>query len=127
MIGHVDDSGRATLPIELIDEQGNNRFAIDVWIDTGFTGDLVVPESLIDQLELPISGSVDGILADGSQTVLKTYHCRIKWFGRERDLEVIANNGDFPLLGVGLLLAKELRVDYTNLSVSLVSSAKKPS
>jgi len=127
MIGHVDNSGRAILPIVLVDEQGNSHFAIDVWIDTGFTGDLVVPESLIDQLALSISGSVDGILADGSQTVLKTYHCRVKWFGRERDLEVIANNGEFPLLGVGLLLAKELSVDYTNLSVSLVPSAKKPS
>ena len=127
MIGYVDDSGRAILPIEIIGGQGKANLAIDVWVDTGFTGDLVVPQSLIDQLEFPISGSVDGILADGSETVLKTYHCQIKWFGRDRDLEVIANNGEFPLLGVGLLLAKELRVDYTNLSVSLVLSAKKPS
>ena len=30
MIGRVDNSGRAILPIEIVDEQGNSRFAIDV-------------------------------------------------------------------------------------------------
>ena len=40
-------------------------------------------------------------------------------FGRIRNLEVIANSGTTPLLGVGLLLAKELVVDYTNLLLTL--------
>jgi len=124
-MGHVDDSGRAIISVEFIANQPISKFMIDVWIDTGFTGDLVLPEAFITKLGLPISGSVDGILADGSQTVLKTYHCTIRWFGRDRDLEVIANDGEFPLLGVGLLLAKELKIDYTNLSITLVPSEKK--
>jgi hypothetical protein len=40
-------------------------------------------------------------------------------------LEVIANAGQTPLLGVGLLLAKELRVDYTNLELTLELKAKR--
>ena len=43
----------------------------------------------------------------------------IDWFGAERSLEVIANEGEIPLLGVGLLLGKDLRVDYRNLKLSL--------
>ena len=63
-------------------------------------------------------------MADGSQIELNTYSCLIDWFGTERSLEVIANEGAIPLLGVGLLLGKELRVDYQNLTVSLEPVAK---
>lgn len=74
---------------------------IEVWIDTGFTGDLVLPQFMIDEWQLAQSGSVDAILADGSQIELRTYSCMVEWFGRDRPLEVIAKDGDFPLLGVG--------------------------
>ena len=75
--------------------------------------------SLIERLSLEKSGSVDAILADGSQIELNTFSCEIEWFGRIKPLEIIANAGDFPLLGVGLLLGLELRVDYRNLTVNL--------
>ncbi|MGE0607812.1 MAG: hypothetical protein AB7O62_12030 [Pirellulales bacterium] len=117
MIGKVDQSGRSLLSIVVRTAEGSAP--LDVWVDTGFTGELVLPRPLIDQLRLVKSGSVDAILADGSQIELSTFTCVIEWFGGERQLEVIANEGDFPLLGVGLLLGKELRVDYRNLKLSL--------
>jgi clan AA aspartic protease len=119
MKGIVDQAGRAILEIQLRSNSSHPFRTIAVWIDTGFTGDLVLPQKIIDELGLKPSGTVDGILADGSQTVLTTYHCEIDWFGRIRNLEVIANSGTTPLLGVGLLLAKELVVDYTNLLLKL--------
>lgn len=119
MKGIVDQAGRAILEIQLRSDSSHPFRTISVWIDTGFTGDLVLPQKTIDKLGLNPSGTVDGILADGSQTVLTTYHCEIDWFGRIRNLEVIANSGMTPLLGVGLLLAKELVVDYTNLLLTL--------
>ena len=119
MKGIVDQAGRAILEIQLRSDSSHPFRTISVWIDTGFTGDLVLPQKTIDELGLKPSGTVDGILADGSQTVLTTYHCEIDWFGRIRNLEVIANSGMTPLLGVGLLLAKELVVDYTNLLLTL--------
>jgi clan AA aspartic protease len=88
-------------------------------VDTGFTGDLVLPQSIIDRLELELSGSVDAILADGSQIELNTFSCSIEWFGRAKSLEIIANDGEYPLLGVGLLLGLELRIDYGNLKLRL--------
>lgn len=119
MKGIVDQAGRAILEIQLRSNSSHPFRTISVWIDTGFTGELVLPQKTIDELELNPSGTVDGILADGSQTVLTTYHCEIDWFGRIRNLEVIANSGTTPLLGVGLLLAKVLVVDYTNLLLTL--------
>lgn len=119
MKGIVDQAGRAILEIQLRSNSRHPFRTTSVWIDTGFTGDLVLSQKTIYELGLNPSGTVDGILADGSQTVLTTYHCEIDWFGRIRNLEVIANSGRTPLLGVGLLLAKELVVDYTNLLLTL--------
>lgn len=124
MKGIVDQAGRAILEIRLRPNSSHSFQIISVWIDTGFTGDLVLPKMTIDQMGLNPSGTVDGILADGSQTVLTTYHCEIDWFGRIRNLEVNANSGATPLLGVGLLLAKELIVDYTNLTHTLLPKQK---
>lgn len=77
MKGIVDQAGRAILEIQLRSDSSHPFQTISVWIDTGFTGDLVLPQKTIDELGLNPSGTVDGILADGSQTVLTTYHCEI--------------------------------------------------
>ncbi len=74
-----------------------------------------------DGLLLQRSGSVDAILADGSQIQLATFTCFVDWFGQQRRLEVIANDGDFPLLGVGLLLDLDLRINYHTLELTLAS------
>jgi clan AA aspartic protease len=110
MIGHVDPHGRAliTVSVRLSDEAAMRE--IEAWIDTGFNGDLVLPQSQIDALTLPHSGTVKAILADGSKVVLKTYACLIEWFGAERQLEVVANDGEYPLFFVGLLLEHELHI-----------------
>jgi clan AA aspartic protease len=126
MIGRVDNSGRALLAIDVRAESASATSSIEAWVDTGFTGDLVLPQNVIDQLHLPKSGSVDAILADGSTTELSTYTCLIAWFGKERRLEVVANDGEHVLLGIGLLLAKELRIDYRNPRLSLLPAEKQP-
>lgn len=124
MIGRVDSSGRAIIEIMIAAGSDTQPRAIDVWVDTGFTGDLVIPRGVVNSLVLQQSGTVDGILADGTEVLFQTYHCEIHWFGRRRMLEVIANDGEIPLLGVGLLLGKELRIDYTNLTLSLTPSSR---
>ena|SRR5438477_10498596 len=92
---------------------------IQAWIDTGFTGELVLPQPQIDSLKLAQSGTVKAILADGSEVVLKTYACLIEWFGEQRHLEVVANDGDFPLLGVGLLRDHDLHISYRSGEVTI--------
>lgn len=125
MKGIVDEPGRAILPIQILCPKHPDGTIVDAWVDTGFTGDLVLPLSVIEDLQLKVTGTIDGVLADGSQVELSTYHCQLNWFGRVRDLEVIANSGQTPLLGVGLLLAKELRIDYTNLELTLEPKSKR--
>lgn len=120
MNGIVDNGGRSLIAVKLKKTVDSSDVAwVDVWIDTGFTGELVLPKALIESLSLEKSGSVDAILADGSQTELSTFTCAMDWFGSSKTLEIISNDGEYPLLGVGLLLGLELRIDYRNLKLQL--------
>jgi len=119
MRGSIDEDGRALLNVRIAADSESPPVPIETWVDTGFTGDLVLPQVTIDRLGLRRSGSVDAVLADGSQIEVSTYTCSIDWFGERRRLEVISNDGDYPLLGVGLLLGLELRADYRAMELVL--------
>ena len=88
MIGRVDRNGRALMQVLVRPSDIAAEHEIEVWIDTGFNGDLVLTQQQIDVLELPHSGTVKAVLADGSQVVLKTYACLVDWFTEERHLEI---------------------------------------
>jgi hypothetical protein len=44
----------------------------------------------------------------------------VEWFGTWTQIEIIANNGPIPLLGVGFLLGHELNVNYRTQVVTLL-------
>lgn len=112
MNGRVDSFGRALVSVSIRPSAKVAAHEIETWIDTGFNGDLVLPQKLIDQLALPQSGTVKAVLADGSEIALNRFTCVVEWFDEDRELEVVANNGEFPLLGVGLLLGRDLHISY---------------
>lgn len=93
---------------------------IEIWVDTGFTGDLVLPLSLIEELKLERNAMVRAILADGRDSRLRSYVAWIDWFGEELEIEVIAGTGESLLLGVGMLLGRRLTIDYADMSMSLM-------
>ena len=78
-----------------------------------------MPQRQIDDLALSHSGTAKAILADGSEVVLKTHACEIEWFGAKRHLEVVANEGNFPLLGIGLLAGRNLRISYRSGEITI--------
>jgi clan AA aspartic protease len=88
-------------------------------VDTGFTGDLLLPLARVNELNLPAGFAVRAVLADGSESVVNTYECVLEWFGTWRPIEVIANAGQHPLLGVGLLKGRELHIDYRTNTLTL--------
>ena len=112
MTGIVDTFGRALVRLRLKHPNGAMEAELDGWIDTGFTGELVLPQRSVKSLGLPLGPAVKAGLADGSEVQLDTYTCLLEWFGEWRRIEVVANQGQFPLLGVGLLLDHALHIDY---------------
>jgi clan AA aspartic protease len=119
MTGTVDSSGRALLRIHVRHPVSKAETELDAWVDTGFTGELVLPLSQITSLGLPLGPAVRAGLADGSEIELDTYTCQLDWFGNWFRIEVVANQGQFPLLGVGLLLNRDLHIDYRAKTVSV--------
>ena len=119
MNGWVDTGGRALLSITLKPSVQSSPTQLEAWIDTGFTGDLVLPQVTISTLGLPQSGTVGAELGDGSGVLMNTYTCLLDWFGQEKQIEVVANNGQHPLLGIGLLWDHKLTVDYLSLTLTI--------
>jgi clan AA aspartic protease len=119
MNGYVDDAGRALLPVRMANARETPPTEVLAWIDTAFDGHLVLPVGLIKELELESLAQTEGILADGSLVTLETYFCFVEWFGKRVPLQVIANDGRFPLLGTEMLFDRVLHIDYRQKQLSL--------
>lgn len=76
---------------------------IEAVIDTGFSGELMLPQTLIQELGLEEVGSSRYILADGSLSDAKVYAATVSWFGRAREVLVISSESDLALAGLELL------------------------
>ena len=92
---------------------------VTTWIDTAFDGHLVFSRQLIRELALDTLVETEAILADGSKVILETFVCFVDWFGERVALQVIANEGSFPLLGTGLLEGRVLHIDFAQRSLTL--------
>ncbi len=112
MNGRVDRADRALVEIEVRPATAASSAKILAWVDTAFTGELVIPRDVIDRLCLPQSSVITAGLADGKEVVLETFSCVLQWFGQERRIEAIESNGQCALLGTGLLHDRRLEIDY---------------
>ena len=119
MNGIVDDFGRALVQIAIRPSQDSESTTIDAWIDTAFNGELVIPRPMIDAAQLQQTAGIDARLADGSTVTLESFTCLLNWFGEDLPIEVIANDGEYPLLGIGLLASHRLVVDYNASTVEI--------
>ena len=98
MNGHVDSFGRALVTVSIRPSDAAATHEIQVWIDTAFNGDLVLPQQQIDDLALPPSGTVKAILADGSEIALQRYTCLIDWLGEGKgDILLFCKSRTSPL------------------------------
>ena len=119
MNGFVDLQGRALLTVPIRTAPDATASPVEVWIDTGFTGELVMPRSQIDNLGLKPGLIVRAILADGRNSRLKSFAVWLDWFGETLAVEVVAGEGQSIPLGVGLMLGRRLVVDYRSLTLTL--------
>ena len=95
-----------------IDIAGSNREfrSIEVVVDTGFTGFLTLPESVIDEINLDTFGQRPAILANGELRMFDIYGAVIRWQGQERVAIVHESDGK-SLLGMALLTGNRIIVD----------------
>ena len=119
MNGLVDDELRALINVKIGAPGRNNATEIAVWIDTAFNGSLVLPDAMVDSLELPQQSTAEAILAGGKKVELATFGCDIEWFGKSYVTQITTNTSEYGLLGTMLLKDQKLVVDYQAKSVTI--------
>lgn len=119
MKGFVDDKLRALVRVPVSASSDGRREVINVWIDTAFNGTLVLPRKHVAELGLVKESSAEAILADGQAVELETFSCFFDWFGNCNETQVVANDGEYTLLGTMLLDAHRLDIDYQARTVAL--------
>lgn len=119
MKGIVDERNRALLTVSVGRRIDGPFEDVLAWIDTAFDGHLVFSTNLIRQLGLDSLVETEAILADGSRVELETFLCFVDWFGQRIPVQVIANDGRFPLLGTELLAGRDLRINYVKKDLHL--------
>ncbi len=119
MIGSVDHNNRALLPVEVRSVSKAEPTTIQVWIDTAFDGHFVFSSTLIEELGLEALVETEAVLADGTKVTLETFVAYLDWFGKLIPVQVVANDGQFPLLGTALLEKHRLTIDYIEKTIEL--------
>ncbi len=122
MNGSVDDNCRALLPVEVRAKSGEAPSMIEAWVDTAFDGHFVFASKLIEDLELETLVETEAILADGTKIAMETFVAYLDWFGDLVPVQVIANDGQFPLLGTALLEKHRLTIDYVARTVDVTQA-----
>jgi clan AA aspartic protease len=112
IVGVVDTYHQALIRL-IVQGLGGQELEIEVIIDTGFSGSLSLPPSLIAILGLPFRRRGRAVLADGKEIIFDIYEATVLWDGRLRRMAVDEAETD-PLLGMGLLYGYELTIEVVS-------------
>jgi clan AA aspartic protease len=108
MQGYVNQNYEAML--SLVVRNGEKLKSITAVIDTGFTGFLSLPISVVRELELSWSYRDRATLGDGSEVLFDIYDGMVIWGGQYREIEINAAETE-PLIGMSMLRGYRLQVD----------------
>ena len=107
--GVVNANHEAVIPLPLRGPTGQTR-EIEVVIDTGYSGFLTLPPTLVEELGLPFQHRGRAFLANGSVEAFNIHDVTVLWDGMPRDIEADAV-GPTPLAGMLLLDSHSLYVE----------------
>jgi len=107
ILGTVNTDREAVLRLRVFSLPGQSQ-EIDAVVDTGFTGFLTLPLSVIANLGLTRISRGRAILANGSEEIFDIYEVRLDWDGLPRTIEADAAEVE-PLIGMSMLYGYELR------------------
>ncbi len=109
MQGIVDQNCEVTIRL-VVGNADSQRQMIDAVIDTGFTGFLTLPFSVLGDLSLRAYRREEGILGDGSTCIFDVYRGLVIWDGELRQIDI--NESDTaPLVGMSLLYGYRIQLD----------------
>lgn len=109
--GQVNLMRQPAIAVVLIDGDGRHR-GIEARLDTGFSGDLTLPQTSIAQLGFPAATrSGHYTIGSGAMATFTAYEGRMQWRNDVRST-VVLESEILPVVGVGLLWENNLSVDF---------------
>jgi clan AA aspartic protease len=109
MQGFVNQSCEAIMPV-VVGRDNKPTQLVESLIDTGFTGFLSLPLSMIESMGLPWIFIDSVTLGDGSEVIFQMYRATVIWDGQFKVVDVAASESE-PLLGMSLLYGFKLQVE----------------
>ena len=107
MQGLVNQSCEAILPVVVRSDTITQL--VDAVIDTGFSGFLTLPSTVIAALDLTWKGRDVATLGDGTSCIFDVYIAIVIWDGQYRTID-INESETVPLIGMRLLRGYDLRI-----------------
>lgn len=83
-------------------------------LDTGFDGELVLPEWRASQVKFRYVGQVSIQVVDGSVSTVEVAEGTVNWFGTDRRVRVLVPPSGSAVMGMGLIRETKLEFDYSN-------------
>ena len=99
---------------------------IEFLVDTGFTGGLMIPEALANDLDLKYGGALEEYYsATGELIPVSTYPMAIDWLGQRVTIPVATSSRvREPILGGRMLKDCRLTIDYARRTVLIAESSR---
>ena len=117
MQGIVNQNCEAMIRL-IVGNADSQRQVIDAVIDTGFTGFLTLPLSVLTNLNLRAYRREEGILGDGSTCIFDVYRGLVNWDGEFRRIDINASETT-PLVGMSLLYGYRIQLDAIEEGIGL--------
>ncbi len=106
--GHVNSKSEAIISLTIVGKDDGSK-EIKALIDTGYTGYLTLPTTVITELSLENFATGQLTLADGHKVDADLYLATIIWNGQPRTIEVDALESEI-LMGMALLEGCDLHI-----------------
>ena len=110
--GVVNAAYEAVVSLTLQSAEGRTQ-EIEAVLDTGYTGFLTLPPTLVSELGLPFAYVGRAFLANDDQVEFNVHNVTLLWDGEPRDIEADAT-GSTPLVGMLLLDGHSLNIEVEN-------------
>lgn len=109
--GIVNDRDEPVVRLHLV--SSNERSHLHpVIIDTGFNGNLSVPERLAQRYGWPWIGNESYEIATGDVVEQKVFLGEIRWFGSPQQVYAVVSHADDILMGTRLLRQHQLNINF---------------
>ncbi len=108
MIVGVFNDREARVPLVIGGPDGQEQ-GVAAIVDTGFSGYLTLPFSVVEALSLDLLGQGEALVGDGTFQVFDLYEARLIWNEEPMIIEVATAETE-PLLGMSLIHGHDLRI-----------------